>query len=332
MSNDNPLRQLVDSVAAEVGIQVDEESYARLDRMAAWDLRRIKKIWSTGTYVDGRKVLLKILPANSATPLEDFIRSETVEKDITQSLTELGMEVSQTIKTNFAASPHWVVRYLVEGEPVGNNFIRPEFEREDFTTFLITLRDKLNTTTGKIDPKLLPERDFPTKWLKEYNDRSAHVIKHLGADADGQLRSAIANVKDTTYEKWLLHNDLAPQNILKTRSGYSLIDWGEATLGPRVIDWAMLWSFAIDLPKLQQTIIERSLSEVKQSDQDTAKVIFLGLAARMVASFAEWFEHYKTHQKEADQFPRVANEAFDALPKIWKNFQKLHTKFTTKDR
>lgn len=43
MSNKNPLRQLVDSVAANVGIKVDQESYDRLDRMAAWDLRRIKK-------------------------------------------------------------------------------------------------------------------------------------------------------------------------------------------------------------------------------------------------------------------------------------------------
>jgi aminoglycoside phosphotransferase (APT) family kinase protein len=261
----------------------------------------------------------------------DFIRSEKVEQIITQSLAELGIEVSQTIKSNFVTAPQWTLRYLVEGEPVGNNFIRPEFEREEFVSFLMNLRDKLDSITEKIDPKLLPKRDFPKKWLTEYDDRSRYVIKHLGAKADQLLRAAIAELKDIDYESRLLHNDLAPQNILETKSGYSLIDWGEAALGPRVIDWAMLWSFSVDLPKLREAIIERSLSEVEQKHQTSAKVVFLGLVARMVASFAEWSDHYLTHQQEAHQFQRLANEAFDSLPKVWNNFRQLHSRFIGKD-
>jgi hypothetical protein len=42
MSRENPLRQLVDKVASGIGVTIDKSSYERLDRMAAWDLSRIK--------------------------------------------------------------------------------------------------------------------------------------------------------------------------------------------------------------------------------------------------------------------------------------------------
>lgn len=314
--------QEIKAVAEQQGIALQENEPQRI---LSWKIGRLKKVWSVGTKKDtGQKVIIKLRPLGSVTSVEEFRRTETVEAQITDHLVQLGLRAQRTLKTQFDEAPEWIIREFSDGKPIGDIMILPTIDIDELFNFLVEMRQDLDTITDKIDHRLLNRHDWQKKWLEEFNQRRQAVITHLGHEVASTLASAIKWPAHLECQPSVLHNDLAPQNILQNEQGFFLIDWGEACLGPRAIDWAMVWSFALDSPELREKILAQAQSEAKtEKELQEVKEIFLALNARMVASFAEWHDYYKNHPDVETRFARVVDEAIAALPKAWKNFQEL---------
>lgn len=292
------------------------------ERIMGWKIDKLKKIWAIGTDQNSdTRVLIKVRPVGSILPIEEFIETERLEKIITDFLSNAGVPTERILREQLTDEPQWVLREFREGSPIGKMSYNKELDE-------IALFDSLKKLFNTLDniPKAeiennFPERNWIEKWKLEFADREQLLLEFLGAEAVERLHKAIPESLTINLPKTLLHNDLAPQNIINSNGDFSVIDWGEASYGPRVIDWATVWSFAIFHPDLQSKIVQHIVENSVNEAQD--KLLMLTLSARLLASIAE-YHHYRVN---------LVGEAGDydttSLETAWHNFERLEKELQT---
>jgi len=288
------------------------------ERLNKWNVGDLKKVWEQGTLKEtGQEVSVILRPLGSKTDLAEFIRTEKVSSQISVELNRTGIKTHRTIKSNLNSVPEWIIREFIPGKPIGYMSYSKEVNSDLLFDFFKKLRDSLDEIAPKIDSSLLNNFNWKDKWLGEFRERSKYIKEHLDDKINLQLLRNIESVTKFT-ETTILHNDLAPQNILATENkNCSIIDWGEAAVGNRVIDIAMCWVFAVHQDTLREQLLELAMDT---EDVEESKSIFLAIASRMMASFAEWLTYYRGNPQENPKFIKEIEAAF---PKYWDNLKEL---------
>jgi len=277
---------LLKTIANQEGISLDSES---LDLLQGWNIQTLKKIWATGRTSDGQQILLKVLPPNSTTPDAEFVTTETRESEISNILSQSGIKASRYLKTQFDKSPKWIVREYFEGQPLGDIYYLENIHQDDLFDYLGNVRNALGNKRSDLPQGLAKKANWVGKWQNEFNERLGFVEKYLGQAEANRLARCFDKTVETDYEQAILHNDLSPRNIIKTPHGYHLIDWGEAAIGPAVIDWATVWSFAVFQKELRAKIVQKIITDNPNKDKDAR--IFICLATRLLATIAEHHDY-----------------------------------------
>lgn len=259
-------------------------------------------------------VILKVRPTMSETDKTEFVSDETKEAVVSKAVGDQGVTTSQTLASQFTSSPEWTIRTFIAGEPLGKIVFERLIKTALFFDFLKDLRSSLNNAASN-DVNALPNIVFQPTWQQEYAERKAYVVKHLSQEVANYLEELLAQEVDYGYEHYLIHNDLAPQNIIEDNGSYHVIDWGGSKIGPRAADWAMLWIFAVELPDLQQLIYQQAIEEVEAANKEIVHRLFIQLTARMIATFAEACTAFAGSRRE--------QECHRALENTWKNLQAL---------
>jgi len=87
----------------------------------------------------------------------------------------------------------------------------------------------------------------------------------------------------------LVHNDLSPQNILFTNSGFVAIDWDTAQIAPASVDWAAVWMFACQKPDWAEQIYQLAIKRLGPKEKKEVDSIFLLYGYRLLAYYAETY-------------------------------------------
>lgn len=253
-------------------------------------------------------VLLKYRPENSIISKQRFITNESSSKALNEQLSDAGITAQRTLKTSFNQPPEWIIREFLQGRPLGNFAISAEIDTQKFFDYLISLRKKLDCLTGKIDRDLLNPYEWQEKLRNEFAERRHFLTDKI----DSSLLATFDNYQDQhlpELDKTVLHGDLAPTNILLNQGEFQVIDWGEVSIGPALVDWMIVWSTAVYHPDFQKQILETVLS-VPSENLETVKGYVIKVASRMLSTFAEGLEYYKSHPEEDEIYRQEITSVF----------------------
>lgn len=297
------------------------------DRILSWDIKDLKKIWAVGIDNNsGKKVLIKIRPSNSILPIKNFVDSELREKSITNHLASHDIKTQKVLAEQLDDTPQWIIREYDDGKTIGNMSFNLSINEDKLFIALKKLRVGLDKISNDALLEPFANYDWQNKIHIEFHDRRKYIVEFLGEEVATMIEKSMSVPARTLKPESLLHNDLAPQNIIESDDEYFVIDWGESALGPRALDWATVWSFAVFHPDLQDKFLEIAVFKIKdEKEQTVAKKIFLTVAARLMASFAE-YHHYRMNLSSKTKEETSYNE--DSLDRAWKNFKKLINKLS----
>lgn len=311
----------VEAIASAEGVSIFP--YHR-KRIMSWKIDRLKKVWVTGTLlIDGKpqEVVLKIRPNGSVTPREEFVSSEQAASAINSFLASRHFLAARTLRSNFTVPPEWVIREMIAGEVIGALDFPTTANEGRLLQLLQSIRQLLDAAKDEINNFHFITPNWQEIWINELAERQEAVTYCFGNSGTSTIKAILSNTVNASHSLGLLHGDLAPQNILVTPTEYRVIDWGEAAIGPKAIDWITAWSFAVWLPKLRRNILRtmfqscQSLPELIETKQWSLLV-----AARMLVKFAE-NDFYFSHNHEEPR--RLAQQAKAIGEQAWKNFKEL---------
>lgn len=317
-----------ESIARSQGYRLSDR-----DRDAAehWRVQRVKRIIFSCVKLNDNtsgpeKVLLKYRPANSTITKERFIANENSSQALNQQLEQAGIKAQRTLKTQFAETPEWIFREYLPGEPLGNHSIPENVDEEALFTYLLQLREKLKKLVPTINRDLLNNYNWNEKLNNEYFERRHFLEEHLDHKTLTQFDLAHRQEIKASNET-VLHGDLAPTNILTHDKQFLAIDWGEASIGPAVVDWMIVWSTAVYQPQLRENILKEVMKEPVNNQLDSTSIFAIKVASRMLSTFAEGLNYYLTHPEEDEifrqeitrMFPLAVQNTKELLEKIGQN-------------
>lgn len=311
---------------AELGIKTNRELH-----YSTWQLHPSQKILIAGVQTKNGKqtpVRLKMRVPGEVVTREKFVTNETIAQWVNERLFQSGLPAQRTLAVNFDTPPEWILREDIPGTPIGNHSLNADVDSAELATFVQQFRTVLDKIGSQIDHSKLNTYNWQAKWRSEFDLRAQAVKEQLGQEILEQLTEILSRPFQAVETNSLIHTDLAPPNILKGPTGLFAIDCGEASWGPKALDWIMVWSFAFDRPELRQMILKQMLSECQTKSQlEETKTAALMVASRMLASFAEWADFYQKHPDEkADKI----EEAKRALPLAAASFKELTAVFDEK--
>lgn len=312
---------VIERIVTELGITLKHPWH-----IDTWQIRPTDKIMIPGTQTrNGQAVAIRLKIRNPLGPVskEKFVGSEQVAEQVNEALAAAGLPAQRTLETQFNSSPEWILRLDLPGTPTGDHAFSADINFTELTAFLAKWRPALDAVGQRIDRQLLAQPDWAAKWFAEFRLRRPAVAKQVGEQAAATLEQILSQPFRAELTNSLVHTDLAPPNILRGPDGFFVIDWNEAAWGPKALDWMMVWSFLLDSPTVRQAILKLMIGECRTTAElAETKTAARMIAARMVASFAEWADYHTTAAAAETQF---AAEAAAALPKAWRNFQELET-------
>jgi|GEM_PF-2468995 len=252
-----------------------------------------KSAASIGNYQSKRYrglVLTKILPLTSGLSRYSFKLQNERANFVSQQLSKNGLPTISLLKADYRSAVPWVMWTCYPNKTIGCFAYETKYLADSLLKYFEKLRQLLDKISADGLPGgLFPQIDLSTKIKEEYVQRKDTVINTLGEEVYKRGLSAVDAKWPATLPLKVVHNDLSPQNILATDSGFIAIDWDNALIAPAFVDWATIWMFACQKPEWAEQIYQLATRDFNPKEKRGVNTIFLTYGYRLLAYYAETY-------------------------------------------
>jgi len=306
----------------------------------------IRKNFEKGYYIvrgdiNGRDVLLKIIPNKDKDRVDKFTRELTVDKIIDKHNEYIDrplINVTEILTSGKNKDYFWVIRKYYPGTSLarlegtrsflGYDRIRPKFiiSRKKIVSQIVESISALQELTNDFRKLGVKKRSFQSRYNNDIEKNSLNQLeKKLSVDLTNH-RDIFNRISDKYLSREQLvatHADLSPANIIVRNDGkLFLSDFERFCFDNYTLDFAYLWLFLYRYSKWQKELVKLSL----HNDQD--RELFLASIIRILTQQIYWpadsaglskdlvkrIDYTKKHKWF--KYLKASGESFEALMKV----------------